>query len=184
MSPAKHELSFDTNFTQGQKRTTSNKLRKQPVAKQHTIVIAQMTNGSNTSKTSNGQPTTKKPLKESNNKVSNTLTDEPLPVPRRSNFNDEFGRWEEYTRRVGSTILQKQGFVMGKGLGKDLQGRKDIVHAYQKLSFEGYEDTKEETNKEVKRTIVRWVQVDNDNDIEVLEEFDFKCINFVKGQSI
>ena len=107
----------------------------------------------------------------------------PLPVPRRSNFNDEFGRWEEYTRRVGSTILQKQGFVMGKGLGKDLQGRKDIVHAYQKLSFEGYEDTKEETNK-VKRTIVRWVQVDNDNDIEVLEEFDFKCINFVKGQSI
>ena len=108
----------------------------------------------------------------------------PLPVPRRSNFNDEFGRWEEYTRRVGSTILQKQGFVMGKGLGKDLQGRKDIVHAYQKLSFEGYEDTKEETNKEVKRTIVRWVQVDNDNDIEVLEEFDFKCINFVKGQSI
>merc|ERR1719282_725800 len=34
----------------------------------------------------------------------------PLPVPRRSNINDDFGRWEEYTRRVGSTILQKQGF--------------------------------------------------------------------------
>ncbi|TRY76202.1 hypothetical protein TCAL_11554 [Tigriopus californicus] len=41
-----------------------------------------------------------------------------------------FGDWEKNTRGIGSKLLLKMGYQVGKGLGKSLQGRSDIVEAH------------------------------------------------------
>ena len=78
----------------------------------------------------------------------------------------EFGKWEEHTRKVGSSILKKHGFQFGRGLGKNLQGRMDIIIPYSKPKFSGLGyilESKEEKN-EVQKI---------EDDIQILEEFDY-----------
>ena len=95
----------------------------------------------------------------------------PLPIPRRCNAkkedkDPEFGKWEEHTRKVGSSILKKHGFQFGRGLGKNLQGRMDIIIPYSKPKFSGLGyilESKEEKN-EVQKI---------EDDIQILEEFDY-----------
>ena len=41
-----------------------------------------------------------------------------------------FGDWEKYTKGIGAKLLLKQGYEPGKGLGKNLQGRSQIVEAH------------------------------------------------------
>ena len=41
-----------------------------------------------------------------------------------------FGDWEKHTRGIGAKLLLKMGYEAGKGLGKELQGRSDIVEAH------------------------------------------------------
>ena len=41
-----------------------------------------------------------------------------------------FGDWEKHTKGIGAKLLLNMGFQPGKGLGKELQGRSNIVEAH------------------------------------------------------
>ena len=41
-----------------------------------------------------------------------------------------FGDWEKHTKGIGAKLLLNMGFQPGKGLGKNLQGRSNIVEAH------------------------------------------------------
>ena len=41
-----------------------------------------------------------------------------------------FGDWEKHTKGIGAKLLLNMGFQPGKGLGKNLQGRSNIVESY------------------------------------------------------
>ena len=41
----------------------------------------------------------------------------------------EFGDWEKHTKGIGSKLLSKMGFLPGKGLGKNLQGRSTVLES-------------------------------------------------------
>jgi len=41
-----------------------------------------------------------------------------------------FGEWEKHTRGIGAKLLLQMGYQAGKGLGKNLEGRTNIVEAF------------------------------------------------------
>ena len=83
-----------------------------------------------------------------------------------------FGDWEKHTRGIGAKLLLKMGYESGKGLGKDLQGRSNIVEAFVRqgrgaIGAYGKEksgpskkgrapDSEEEEEKEFKEKLHQW----------------------------
>ena len=54
------------------------------------------------------------------------------------NSTPEFGSWEKHTKGIGAKLLLNMGFQPGKGLGKNLQGRPNIVEGRsQRFNMEG-----------------------------------------------
>ena len=54
----------------------------------------------------------------------------PVPVSGREGEggdSEEFGWWEKHAKGVGAKLLLQQGFLPGKGLGKHLQGRSNLL---------------------------------------------------------
>ena len=41
-----------------------------------------------------------------------------------------FGDWEKHTKGIGAKLLMQMGYQPGKGLGKNLEGRAQIVEAF------------------------------------------------------
>lgn len=84
------------------------------------------------------------------------------------------GEWEKHTRGIGAKLLMKMGYEAGKGLGKNLQGRADIVEAHLRkgrgaIGAYGHEgggpkaqkgkqhvDSEEEEEKEFKEKLRQW----------------------------
>jgi len=82
-----------------------------------------------------------------------------------------FGDWEKHTKGIGAKLLLNMGFQPGKGLGKALQGRTNIVEAHLRkgkgaIGAYGHEggrpkkekqlDSDEEEEKEFKDKLNQW----------------------------
>ena len=80
-----------------------------------------------------------------------------------------FGDWEKNTKGIGAKLLLGMGFQPGKGLGKNLQGRTNIVEAYLRkgkgaIGAYGHEggrpkkkvDSDEEEEKDFKEKLSQW----------------------------
>jgi len=82
-----------------------------------------------------------------------------------------FGDWEKHTKGIGAKLLLNMGFQPGKGLGKNLQGRSNIVEAHLRkgkgaIGAYGHEggrpkkekllDSDEEEEKQFKEKLNQW----------------------------
>jgi len=82
-----------------------------------------------------------------------------------------FGDWEKHTKGIGAKLLLNMGFQPGKGLGKNLQGRSNIVEAHLRkgkgaIGAYGHEggrpkkekqlDSDEEEEKQFKDKLNQW----------------------------
>ena len=81
-----------------------------------------------------------------------------------------FGDWEKHTKGIGAKLLLNMGFQPGKGLGKNLQGRSNIVEAHLRkgkgaIGAYGHEggrpkkdkkDSDDEEEKEFKEKLNQW----------------------------
>jgi tuftelin-interacting protein 11 len=64
-----------------------------------------------------------------------------------------FGDWEKHTKGIGAKLLLQMGYQPGKGLGKNLEGRAQIVEAFVRkgkaaIGAYGPEGGRPKTNKE------------------------------------
>lgn len=87
------------------------------------------------------------------------------------NLGKGFGDWEKHTKGIGAKLLMQMGYEAGKGLGKDLQGRSEIVEAHLRkgrgaIGAYGSEggtkkkgkkaDSEDEEEKEFKEKLHQW----------------------------
>ena len=87
-----------------------------------------------------------------------------------------FGDWEKYTKGIGAKLLLKMGYEAGKGLGKELQGRSDIVEAHLRKGRGAIGAYGKEGNRPKK-----FQQKDSEEEEE--EEFQEKLHQWKKGGS-
>lgn len=74
------------------------------------------------------------------------------------NLGKGFGDWEKHTLGIGAKLLLKMGYEAGKGLGKNLQGRQEIVEAHLRkgrgaIGAYGSEGGKKKQKKAVSNTL-------------------------------
>lgn len=87
-----------------------------------------------------------------------------------------FGDWEKHTKGIGAKLLLKMGYEAGKGLGKELQGRSDIVEAHLRKGRGAIGAYGKEGNRPKK-----FQQKDSEEEEE--EEFQEKLHQWKKGGS-
>ncbi len=86
------------------------------------------------------------------------------------NLGKGFGDWEKHTKGIGAKLLLQMGYESGRGLGKNLQGRSEIVEAHLRkgrgaIGAYGREggskkgkkaDSEEEEEKEFREKLHQW----------------------------
>ena len=66
---------------------------------------------------------------------------------------DSFGEWQNFTKGIGTKIMEKLGFVKGKGLGKNNDGRTEPVSARIYIQGKSLDYNMEQNEKQAQKTV-------------------------------